>query len=71
MEAIEKAAFEAGRTLLVLDTVKDSPAEKLYRQMGWQKVGEIPYFARSVDGLYESTVIFYKDLRAESSPQNK
>lgn len=71
MQAIEKAALEAGRTLLVLDTVKDSPAERLYCQIGWQKAGEIPRFARSPEGLYESTVIFYKDLRAESSLQNK
>jgi ribosomal protein S18 acetylase RimI-like enzyme len=62
MQEIEKAAFEAGRTLLVLDTVKDSPAEILYRQLGWVEVGEIPFFARSPEGLYESTVIFYKNL---------
>jgi ribosomal protein S18 acetylase RimI-like enzyme len=62
MSAIEKAALEAGRTLLVLDTLKDSPAETLYRQLGWQEVGEIPYFVRGPDGLYDSTVVFYKNL---------
>jgi GNAT superfamily N-acetyltransferase len=62
MAAIEQAALEAGRTLLVLDTLKNSPAETLYRQMGWQEVGEIPYFVRSPEGEYASTVVFYKNL---------
>lgn len=62
MVAIEQAAFDAGRTLLVLDTVKDGPAEKLYTKLGWRKVGEIPCFAVSADGKFSSTVIFYKDL---------
>ncbi|HEX2910922.1 MAG TPA: GNAT family N-acetyltransferase [Chloroflexia bacterium] len=63
MEAIEEAALDSDRTLLVLDTLKDSPAQTLYRQLGWQEVGEIPCFARSPEGIYESTVIFYKNLQ--------
>lgn len=62
MIAIEQASLAAERTLLVLDTVKGGPAEKLYSQLGWQRVGEIPRFAVSSTGLYESTAIFYKDL---------
>jgi acetyltransferase len=65
MTEIEKAALSAGRTLLVLDTLRDSPAEILYRQMNWHEVGEIPYFVRSPDGSYASTVIFYKNLLTE------
>lgn len=64
MAAVEKASLAAGRTLLVLDTQKDSPAETLYRQLGWQRAGEIPGFIRNPAGFYESTVIFYKNLRA-------
>ncbi len=66
MTAVEEASLEAERTLLVLDTLKDSPAESLYRQLGWQEVGEIPFFVRSPDGLYDCTVVFYKNLLAES-----
>jgi acetyltransferase len=62
MKAAEAIALDAERTLLVLDTLKASPAEKLYRQLGWQEVGEIPNFVRSPAGLYDSTVIFYKNL---------
>lgn len=62
MKALEAASLEAGRTLLVLDTVKQGDAENLYLQLGWQRVGEIPYFARSVDGTYTTTVFFYKNL---------
>jgi GNAT superfamily N-acetyltransferase len=62
MAAIEEASLAAGRTLLVLDTLKDCPAETLYRQLGWLEVGEIPYFVRSPDGSYDSTVVFYKNL---------
>lgn len=68
MAAIEEASLAAGRTLLVLDTLKDSPAEDLYRQLGWQEVGEIPYFVRSPEGDYESTVVFYKNLLVENKP---
>ena len=64
MEAVEKTALDLGRTLLVLDTLKASPAEQLYRQMNWQEVGEIPWFVRSPDGLYESAMFFYKNLLA-------
>ncbi len=66
MAEIEKAALAAGRTLLVLDTQKGWPAEQLYRELGWQEVGEIPYFVRTVEGLYESTIVFYKNLLTDS-----
>ena len=62
MAAIEEASLAAGRTLLVLDTLKGSPAQTLYAQLGWQEVGEIPRFVRNPAGIYESTVVFYKDL---------
>src|SRR5260370_29238197 len=45
MQAAEVAAREAGKTLLVLDTVTGSDAERLYTRLGWQRCGEIPGYA--------------------------
>jgi GNAT superfamily N-acetyltransferase len=61
LAAAERAAREAGRTLLVLDTASDD-AVRLYERGGWQRVGSVPKYALMPDGPYCSTVIFYKDL---------
>ncbi|MCY1079423.1 GNAT family N-acetyltransferase [Archangium lansingense] len=45
MRAAEAAAREAGKTLLVLDTVSGSDAERLCERLGWQRCGEIPGYA--------------------------
>jgi len=58
--AIEEAAWAAGRTVLVLDTVTGSPAEALYAGLGWRRVGEIPDYALWPDGRPCPTTIFYK-----------
>ena len=63
MEAVEKVARDEARTLLVLDTVTGTTADRLYTRAGWQRVGEIPNFARMPDGAYCPTTFFYKDLR--------
>ena len=65
MTSIEAACRALGRTVLVLDTLRDSPAEKLYLQLGWQEVGEIPKYVRGPNGEYASTVFFYKHLAEE------
>jgi acetyltransferase len=62
MEAIEAAAREAGRTLLVLDTEQGSVAEALYAKCGYTRAGVIPQFARNTDGSLHPTVVFYKLL---------
>ena len=62
LAAAERAAFDAGRTLLVLDTAS-ADAERLYERGGWQRVGTIPKFALMPDGPFCSTVFFYKDLQ--------
>ncbi|NWF69985.1 MAG: GNAT family N-acetyltransferase [Chloroflexi bacterium] len=62
MEALEQAAQSLGRTLLVLDTQRSSPAEKLYTALNYTRVGVIPEFALSSTGTLEDTVIFYKML---------
>jgi len=61
LAAAERAALEAGRTLLVLDTASPE-AERLYERGGWRRVGAVPKYALLPDGPFCSTVIFYKDL---------
>jgi GNAT superfamily N-acetyltransferase len=63
LAAAERAAFDAGRTLLVLDTAS-AEAERLYERGGWQRVGSVPKYALMPDGPFCSTVFFYKDLAA-------
>jgi GNAT superfamily N-acetyltransferase len=62
MRAAEAAARDAGRTLLVLDTVTGSDAERLYSRLGWQRVGEIPGYALFPQGGLCSTTVFYRQL---------
>ena len=61
LEAAERAARDAGKTLLVLDTAS-ADAERLYERCGWQRVGTIPNFALWPDGGQCATVVFYKRL---------
>jgi GNAT superfamily N-acetyltransferase len=62
IRAAESAAREAGRTLLVLDTVTGGDAERLYARLAWQRVGEIPNYALWPNGGFCSTTVFYRDL---------
>jgi GNAT superfamily N-acetyltransferase len=62
MEEVERQAREAGKTLLVLDTVTDGVAEGLYGRLGWTRVGIIPDYAMYPDGTLTPTTIFYKSL---------
>jgi GNAT superfamily N-acetyltransferase len=63
LTAAEDAARERGRTLLVLDTERDSAGEKLYAAQGWQRAGIIPAFALNHDGTrLIDTILFYKLL---------
>jgi GNAT superfamily N-acetyltransferase len=62
MQAIEAEAREAGRTLLVLDTVTGSDAECLYARLGWQRCGVIPNYALWPQGGLCSTTVFYREL---------
>ncbi|TDQ52923.1 GNAT family N-acetyltransferase [Actinorugispora endophytica] len=62
LAAAERAAGEAGVTLLVLDTETGSPAERLYRADGWTRVGVIPDYAADPAGVLRSTTYFYKLL---------
>jgi len=67
LRAAEATARECGRTLLVLDTVTGSDAERLYAGLGWQRVGVIPGYALMPDGAPCDTTVFYRELRDEPS----
>ncbi len=62
MRAAEDAARAAGKTLLVLDTVTGSDAERMYLRLGWQRCGVIPNYALWPQGGLCSTTVFYREL---------
>jgi ribosomal protein S18 acetylase RimI-like enzyme len=63
MTAVEVQAREAGRTLLTLDTVTGSAAERLYRSLGYVPIGAIPGYALNFDSSQlEAATVMYKDL---------
>ena len=62
MRAAEQVAIDCGRTLVVLDTVTGSDAERLYARLGWQRVGVIPNFAFVSGGVTTPTTFFYREL---------
>jgi GNAT superfamily N-acetyltransferase len=64
VRAAEACALAAGRTLLVLDTVTGSDAERLYARLGWTRVGVVPGYALMPDGRPCDTTIFYRALGA-------
>ena len=62
MRAAEETARDCGKTLLVLDTVPGSDAERLYDRLGWVRVGTIPGYALLPRGGLDGTTLFYKAL---------
>ena len=62
LEAAERAAQAAGKTVLVLDTVTGGDAERLYERGGWQRVGVIPNYALMPDGRPCPTTYFHKPV---------
>ncbi|WP_269510245.1 GNAT family N-acetyltransferase [Burkholderia sp. IMCC1007] len=62
MAAADDAARDAGKTVLVLDTVTGGDAERLYERAGWQRVGVIPNYALMPDGALCATTYFHKQL---------
>ncbi len=61
MEAAEDAAWERGRTVLVLDTAS-AAAERVYERRGWVRVGVVPDYALLPDGGLVDTAFYYKRL---------
>ncbi len=62
MAALDDEARREGRTVLVLDTVTGSEAERLYERAGWRRVGVIPRYARMPTGEFCATTFFFKHL---------
>lgn len=62
MRAAESMARDCGKTLLVLDTVTNSDAARLYERLGWIRVGDVPNFALMPDGAPCSTTYYYRNL---------
>ncbi|MGK3140752.1 N-acetyltransferase family protein [Pantoea sp. C2G6] len=58
----EQRAAALGKTLLVLDTRRGDVASDLYRALGWQVAGSIPFYAESTTGELDATTILYKVL---------
>jgi ribosomal protein S18 acetylase RimI-like enzyme len=62
MRAAEARARQSGRTLLVLDTVTNGDAARLYERLGWVCVGSIPNYALMPGGEPCSTTLYYRVL---------
>jgi GNAT superfamily N-acetyltransferase len=62
LATIEDVARREGRTLLVLDTISGSEADRLYRSLGWTVVGSVPNYAAMPDGTLAPTTYFYREL---------
>ncbi|MBN3771415.1 GNAT family N-acetyltransferase [Burkholderia sp. Se-20378] len=62
MAAADVVARDAGKTVLVLDTVTGGDAERLYERSGWQRVGIVPNYALMPDGALCATTYFHKQL---------
>jgi GNAT superfamily N-acetyltransferase len=67
MRAAEATARECRKTLLVLDTVTDGDAARLYERLGWVRVGDIPRYALLPQGGPCGTTVFYRDLDASAT----
>ncbi|MDY7103390.1 MAG: GNAT family N-acetyltransferase [Actinomycetota bacterium] len=68
MVATEDVARTCGRTLLVLDTVTGSDADRLYTRLGWQRSGVIPDYALWPDGRFCDTTVFWRALDGHAGP---
>ncbi|MCB9565190.1 MAG: GNAT family N-acetyltransferase [Kofleriaceae bacterium] len=62
MTALEDAARDDGRRLLILDTAS-AAAARLYEVTGWTRLGDVPGYALDTRGVAEPTTIFFKQLR--------
>jgi GNAT superfamily N-acetyltransferase len=62
LQHAEQAARQEGRTLLLLDTEKQGPANVLYQSEGYVLYGEVPAFAQDAFGNYKDGNFYYKKL---------
>lgn len=61
MQTLEAKAKGLGFKLITFDAVAKSPAETLYRQLGFTCAGYIPNYAYA-KGKLDGTALFYKEL---------
>ena len=59
LNAAVTTARDAGLSLLVLDTLSDSPAARLYEHLGWHAAGSIPNYASLPNGELAATTYYY------------
>jgi len=63
MQAVEQEARKRGRILLTLDTEHGSPAEGMYKTLGYTPFGIVPRYAITADGQsVADCAFFYKAL---------
>jgi GNAT superfamily N-acetyltransferase len=62
MRDAEALGRACGKSLLVLDTVTDGDADRLYARLGWQRCGVIPGYALWPRGGYCATTYYYRSL---------
>jgi GNAT superfamily N-acetyltransferase len=62
MEQLEHEARADGKSLLILDTVAERAADRLYDRLGWTRLGTVPDYARDPDGSFCDATFFYKHL---------
>jgi GNAT superfamily N-acetyltransferase len=60
LAALDDAAREQGRSVLVLDTEAGGDAERLYERTGWQRVGVVPDYAYTPEGRLAGATFFCK-----------
>jgi len=69
MQAAERVAIAAGRTLLTLDTAEEDGAAGLYESLGFELAGLIPDYAFKPLGGLTGTRIYFKRIGAGSASQ--
>src|SRR3954468_12849055 len=62
MEQLEQEARSDGKSLLILDTVAERAADRLYDRLGWTRLGTVPDYALDPDGSFCDATFFYKHL---------
>ncbi|KJZ79937.1 hypothetical protein HIM_00651 [Hirsutella minnesotensis 3608] len=63
MAALEADAAKLGRTVLLLDVETDSPAEAVYKKLGYVEMGRIPRYGISPSGELKDGTFLYKHLQ--------
>jgi len=61
MAGVERAALDAGRWLITLDTAT-ADARRLYQRLGWKSAGVIPHYALNPDRTLTDTAFYWKEL---------